>query len=258
MADPIVLEDMRVWLGGYDISGSLNENHFTLARAENDDSRFGDTIEAKFPGRLQATLDHKGFYESLASGAGGVDEVIGNARVLAGSRTTWPITICPPYAPAAAPAADGNVCYSILGAQSMYEIGGKHGDSLPYSLKTLPRSQGSGGAVARQVIMLPKATYAATTTGTVQTLGLLGATQVLVGVLHVFAVTGGSWVLTIESDDNAPFATPVVRQTFTAATAITRQAVILQGPVATDTFWRAVLTQTGGTSCVAAVALGIV
>jgi len=258
MADPIVLEDLRIWLGGYDISGSLAENHFTLARAENDDSRFGDTIEAKFPGRLIPTLEHKGFYESGVPGAGSPDEAIGNARVLAGSRTSWPITICPPYAPAAAPAADGNVCYSILGAQSMYEIGGKHGDSLPYSLKTLPRSQGSGGAVARQVIMLPKATYAATTTGSVQTLGLLGATQVLVGVLHVFAVTGGSWVLTIESDDNAPFASPVVRQTFTAATAITRQAVILQGPVATDTFWRAVLTKTGGTSCVAAVALGIV
>lgn len=258
MADPIVFENMAVWLGGYDITGTLNENHFTLARAENDDARFGDTIEAKFPGRLIPTLDHKGFYDSGVSGAGNVDEAIGNARVIAGSRTSWPITICPPYGPAAAPGADGNVCYSILGAQSMYEVGGKHGDSLPYSLKTLPRSQSSGGAAVRQVIMLPKATYAATTTGTVQTLGLLGDTQVLVAVLHVFAVTGGSWVLTIESDDNAPFATPVVRATFTAATAITRQHVILQGPVATDTFWRAVLTKTGGTSCVAAVALGIV
>jgi len=257
MPDPVVLEDLEVWVGGYSIKGSLDECHFSLSRDDNDDARFGDVLGAKYPGRLNPSVEVKGFYESLAAGAGGVDEVLGVARVINGDRTSWPVTLAPPYAPAATPGADGNICYTILGAQSKYEIGAKHGESLPYSLSTRPRSQGSSGGVIRQTVILPRATYAATTTGTAQLLGLLATGQVLVAVLHVFAVTGGSWVVTIESDDNAPFATPVVRQTFTAATGITRQAIITTGPIATDTYWRAVATKTGGTSCVAAVALGI-
>lgn len=255
MADPVVLDDMAVYLGGYDITGTLDENHFTLGRAENGDGRFGDTIDAKFPGRLSVALDHKGFYET---GAGSVDDVIGNARVIAGDRTTWPITQCPPWAPAQSPGADGNICYSILGAQSLYEIGTEHGNSLPYSLKTIGRSLASPGAVARQTVLLPKALVTVTTTGAGRQLGILGAGQYLVGVLHVFSVTGGTWTLTVESDDNAGFTTPVTRQTYTGATGITRQAIITAGPIASDDYWRAVLTKSGGTNCTAFFALGIV
>jgi hypothetical protein len=256
VANPVVLESLAVWLGGYAIEGTLSENHFSLSREMNDDSRFGDTMDCKYPGRLKPMLNQKGFYD-VTDGVTSVETLIGVARVFSRS-TSWPLTLCPPYAPTAAVGADGNICYTILGGQFSYDIGAKHGESMPYSLVTEPFSQASGGAVARQTIMLPKATYAATTAGTVQQLGLLGSGQVLVAVLHVFAATGGSWVVTIDSDDNSGMATPVTRQTFAAATGITREAIITAGPIATDTYWQATITKTGGTSVVAAVALGIV
>lgn len=255
MADPVVLEDMAIWYGGYDVGGSLQENRFTLARAEKGNSVFGDLLEAQFPGLLVPEVSHKGFY---AAGSGEPDATIGT-RVITPDRSVWPVTMAPPYAPAATPGADGNIAYTIAGAQFSYEIGESHGELLPYTVKTLPRSRsstGSPGAISRGTVLLAKATRAATTTGTGRTLGAVSATQRITGVLHVFAVNGGSWVVTIESDDDPGFPTPVVRQTFTAATAITREVIVTDGPQ-TDTEWRAVLTKTGGTSCVAAVILGI-
>jgi len=64
--------------------------------------------------------------------------------------------------------------------------------------------------------------------------------------------------ITIESDDNAGFTTPTVRQTLTAViTAPNRIVATLNGPIATDDRWRAVLTKTGGTSIVAAVTFSL-
>lgn len=254
-ANPVLLNTMAIWLGGYDIAGTVVENRFAVSRQEITDSAFADDVGGIYPGVMQVSLVHRGFYDASA-GAASVEAVIGNARVIAGDRSSWPLTMCPPYAPASTPGADGNICYSVLGAQIAYEIGGVHGESMPYTLKTLPRSQPEGVAVVRQNIMLPKATRASTTVGSVVYLGPLVAGQLLIGVLHVFAVTGGTWTLTIESDVDPTFASPTVVQTFTGAAGITREAVSTRGPIA-DGYFRATLTKVGGTSCVASAALGI-
>jgi hypothetical protein len=238
-----------VWLGGYALDGSVNNLDLKAAKKDNANSRMGDTCETFYPGLISVDSKVAGFY---ASGAGEEDEIL-NPRILSDA-SEWPLTLCPPYAPTAAPGADGNIAYTIRSAQFYLSWGAKHGESLPYDLTSRVRA----GGFYRQTVMLPRATYAATTTGTGQVLGLLAATQKLVVTLHVFAITGGSWVLTVESDDNAPFASAVVRKTLTAVTtAANREVAELVGPVATDTYWRVVLTKTGGTSINCAALLSI-
>jgi hypothetical protein len=251
VADPVLMNDLGVWLGGYDISGSGNACRFGLKNAEVNDARWGDTLDAKYPGVLSPEVSISGFYDSSAAGT--ADRVI--AARIAAAQASWPLTLCPPQAPSAAAAADGNICYTITGAEFAYDLGARHGESMPYTLNRKPKS---GGSVARQRILLAKASRAATANGTGRELGAISATQRMVAVLHVFAVDGGTWTVTIESDDNSNFTSATTRITFTGATDVTREVAVLAGPI-TDTHWRAVLTETAaGTTCTLAVAAGIV
>src|SRR5262245_24294390 len=252
MADPVVLSSAVVWLGGYALEGAINEISITGSRAELDNSRMGDDAETFYPGIQSIDAMVGGFWKA---GTGEPDTVVA-PRLLASpvDASDWPLTVGPPYAPAATAGADGNLVYTVRSAQFAYEVGASHGESLPFKLTSRVRS----GSLYRQTVVLPKATYAATTTGTGRQLGILGATQKLVTVLHVFAINGGSWVLTVESDDNAGFTTPTVRQTFTAVTTAPNRLVVeTLGPIATDDRWRVVLTKTGGTSIVAAASLSL-
>jgi hypothetical protein len=252
VADPVLLTDLGVWLGGYDISGSGNACRFTLKSADVKDCRWGDVVDCVYPGAVTPDVSLSGYYDASTTGA--ADPVIA-ARALAATQASWPLTLCPPLAPSAAAGADGNVCYTITGAEFGYDLGAGFGESLPYTLVRKPRS---GGSVARQRILLAKASRSATANGTGRQLGAISATQRMVAVLHVFAVDGGTWTVTIESDDNSNFTSATTRLTFTGATDITREVLTLAGPI-TDTHWRAVLTETAaGTTCTLAAAAGII
>lgn len=254
MADPVLLSDLKVWLGGYDLTASEHTCNFKVSNAELQDQRFGDVQEAKYPGLMQPSVDLGGFYSSSVLANLEPDPVL--TQRLQSDVTMWPLTLCPPAAPAAGAGADGNLAYTIQGAQFQYTpIEGQHGQLLQYKLKTLPRSTGN---VSRGTILLPKATVAVTTTGVGRNLGAITAGQKLVAVLHVFAITGGTWTLTIESDDNSGFTTPLTRATFTGVTtAPNRQVVEVNGAI-TDNWWRAVLTKAGGTNITASATLGFV
>lgn len=246
MADPVLLNDLAVWYGGYSIGGNQNRTSFRVSAAELKDAAYGDTHDTMFPGLLTPELEMSGRWNST-------EDAIVHPRVN-GTRTSWPVSLAPPYAPAAACGADGNLAYLITGADFMYEMFGSHGELMPYTLKRMPRS---GGSVVRGRVILPAGVVSATTTGTAFQLGALSATQKLVVALHVFAVTGGTWTLTIESDTASNFPSTATQATFTAATGITTEVKEVTGAV-TDTWWRAVLTKSGGTSCNAAVVAGIV
>lgn len=248
MADPVLLSDCEIWLGGVDISNDCNQVNLGASKAEKANSRFGDTVAAFYPGVQSIEASVGGFW------SGSQDGNIFPRLDPAVSPAEWPLTFCPPYAPTAAAGAFGNVAYTVRSAQFGYKLSGKHGELLPFDLT----SRAMAGALYRQVVEIPQGLVTATTTSTGTQLGLLGATQKHVAVLHVFAITGGSWVLTIQSDDNSGFTTPVTRATFTAVTtAPNRQVVETAGPVATDTYWRAILTKTGGTNITFAVTQSI-
>lgn len=249
MAEPAFLSDCKVYFGGYDLSASFNKVNLTAAKAQLANGRFGDTVEPFHPGIQQVEANVGGFY---ASGSGEVDDALFARGVT--DTTEWPLTIAPPSAPTAAAGAAGNVAYTIRSAQLSHKIAGSHGQLLQFDVE----SRIKNGGLYRQTIDQPKGLVSATTTSTGRELGLLGATQKLVTTLHVFAINGGSWVLTIESDDNSGFTSATTRQTFTAVTTAPNRAVMeLNGAIATDTWWRAVLTKTGGTSITYAVALSI-
>lgn len=254
MADPVLLSNAAVWLGGYDLSGSLNNIDMKLSKAELANSRFGDLAETFDHGLEQISLSVKGFHDYAALGT----DVRLYPRIKADAHdgASWPITIAPPYATAAAPAADGNVAYTIAGKQFSLEVSAAHGELLPYTLTSRLASTGTGAAVYRQKVVLPKSSRASTTNGTGYQLGAVTATQKIVAVLHVFSVTGGTWTLTVESDDNSGFLSATTRATFTGATDVTRQIIETNGAI-TDDYWRVVLTKSGGTSCIAAALLSI-
>lgn len=247
MADPILLDDCKVWLGGYDFTGSVNRVNVRGARAELGSQRMGDAAACYSPGLVQIDAEFGGFWEA---GAGSVDELIAGSRLVTLDATSWPLTFCPPVSGTAG--SSGGLAYTVQGAQYSFDFGAAHGELIPFSVRTRART----GGLSRQTILLPKATVSATTTGTGRQLGAVAATQQLVTVLHVFAVTGGTWTLTIESDDNSGFTSATTRQTFTGATGLTRQVISTAGAISDD-YYRAVLTKSGGTSCSAAVATSI-
>lgn len=253
MADPVLLSNAAVWLGGYDLSGSLNNIDLKLSKAELANSRFGDLAETFDQGLEQISLSVKGFHDYAALGT----DVRLYPRIKS-DNTSWPITIAPPYATTAAPAADGNIAYTIAGKQFSLEVSAAHGELLPYTLTSRLASTGTGAAVYRQKVVLPKASRASTTTGTGYQLGAVTATQKIVAVLHAFSVTGGgTWTLTVESDDNSNFTSATTRATFTGGFSDVSRAIVETNGAITDDYWRVVLTKSGGTSCIAAALLSI-
>jgi len=250
MAEPCFLSDLKIYLGGTDLTATLNSCELTAAKAEQANGRFGDIAEVFFWGLRQVRANVSGFFEA---GAGAPDPLAWSRIDPALTPSAWPLSLAPPSAPGVA-GAEGNIAYTIVGREFGYGIGGQHGQLLPYRLSTLPASTYD---LYRQTIDRAKATVTATTTSTGYQLGALSATQKIVAVLHVFAITGGSWVLTVQSDDNSGFTSATTRITFAAVTtAPSTEVKVLNGAV-TDDWWRSVQTKTGGTDLTYMVALGI-
>lgn len=253
MANSVLLSDCRVWNGPYALQRSLRRISLTMKRAELADSVMGDVHEAFDQGLQQIDLSFGGRWGSDAIATSLEPDTILHPRVAADT-TAWPISVAPPYATAATPGAAGNLVYTMVGKQYTYNpITGNHGELLGYDCTS--RAYSGGGGLYRGNILLPDTNVVATTTGTAFNLGAVSATQKFVCALHVIAISGGSWVLTIESD-TVGFPSPTTRATFTAATTITTQVIETAGAV-TDDWWRAVLTKTGGTSCTAVATMAI-
>lgn len=252
MAEPVLLKDCKVYLGGYDLTGQLNAVSLPAGKASLGNGRFGDVCDVASHGLQQVSANLKGFW---ASGAGQPDTVIWPKIDPAQALSEWPLTLCPPQSPSAVAGAAGNLAYTLIGHQFRYKQGAQHGENLPFEFDTKPSSL---NALYRGVVALPKALIASTTTGSGFQLGVLGASEQMVVVVHAFAIVGGSWVVTLESDDNPGFTTATTRATFAAITAAPNRAVSkLAGAIATDDYWRLVVTKTGGTSLTLAASMGI-
>jgi hypothetical protein len=251
----VLLSDCKVYFGGYDLTASLNQVTMTAAKAELGDSRFGDGHEAYFPGLQQVTCSGTGFFSSSAAAgtvAGEPDP--GIFAALNTYASGLPVVFAPPNAPAASAGAFGNIAYMVVGGPFQYDaMSGEHGQLLGYTFGTKP---GSGYWLSRQSILFPKTAISATTQGTGLQLGTLDAGETLVASLHVFVASSANYDITIESDDNSGFSSATTRATFANVTGVTHQVVKVAGPVATDDYWRAVLTRTGG-SITAAVTLSL-
>ena len=242
MAAPTVLTNATIWYGGYDLTGATNEVTFNAARAEKPVSRFGDTIEATYPGAQTVDAEVKGFWDSTLDGP--------QFTQLTTPSTSWPLTICPDGAD------DGEVAFDIQAYSFSYSaLEAQWGQSLPYRLSAKAKS---GSGLSRGEVMFPKTVFSASVPGTKRLVGAISATQKAVAMLHVFAIDGGSWLFRFQSDADAVAGGETQRGVFVAVTtAPSRQAIEIAGPI-TDTYWLALCNQTGGTSVTAAVTFAIV
>lgn len=251
MAEPVLLNDCKIWLAGYDLTGYCNAVEISSSKGEKANSRFGDTAETFYPGVQAVRARISGFFSSESALA--ADPVIWAQLDPAVTAADWPLFMAPPYFAAATAGAEGNLGYMVVGKQFSNVLGAPHGELLPFTTDTLPASTYK---LYRQTVERANTLVSATTTSTGRQYGALLATDQLTVSLHVFAITGGSWVLTIQSDDNSGFTTPTLRDTFTAVTTAPTYQVRKTVGAVTDDWWRCILTKTGGTNITYAVTMG--
>ena len=244
MADPVLLDDCRCWLGGVDISGSVNSVEMTAAKAELANSRMGDTLEVLFQGLEQVVANAGGFWESATSTSTGlnVDSTLFSRFDTGTGRA---MTFAPPDAPSAAAGAEGNIAYTVVGRGFEYNISGAHGELLSYNFRQKPASE---FRLYRQQIVLAKQTFTATSTGLVDTgvsyaFPAVATGEKMVATLHVFQQAGdaATFTVTVESDTATSWGSATTRFTFTDITDVIgaeiTQTKKLSGAI-TDTKWR--------------------
>lgn len=250
MALPQLLKDSAVWLAGYDFTGYLNSVNFAAAKAELPSNVFTDGVECYFPGLVSVIAEAGGFWNSESALA--PDPVVFDRVKADATPADWPLIVVP------GGNTEGNIGYAVVGNQFMYQLGGAHGQLLPFSMKTLPST---GYKLYRQRLERAKASVTATTTSAGFQYGALSAAQQMIVTFHVFLISGtGAWTLTIQSDDNAGFSSATTRAAFTQVDQAgdpAFQVVKISGAI-TDDYWRAVLTEDSGTSTISfAVSMGI-
>lgn len=241
----LVLTNVRVLIGGADLSGDVNEATLSVSKEIKDVTNFNSQgWKEELGGLGSAKIDVSGYTEA---GNLGLPDDLGAANVgLLGG-----VTIAP------AGAADGALAYFTNVLESDYApITGKVGDVAAFKLSTV-----SDWNLVRGVIGFPPATVIASPAGPVFGTVNTFASGVLAGQnfyadLHIISVSGAPSITFSIQSAVTNFATITTRATFTLATGITGQILRVPGPI-TDTFWRVAYTTTGTGSVLASVAFGI-
>ena len=240
MAVPEVLTNAAIWYGGYDLTGASNEVTFNAARAEKPVSRFGDTVEATYPGATTVGVEAKGFWDSTLDGP--------QFTQLTAPSATWPMTVC------ADGGAAGAIAYGIAGYSFNYSaIEAAWGQSLPYRLRVNPQS---GTRLSRGLVMLSKAPRTVNTAGPKTQLGSLSSSQKLIVNAHFFNVDG-VFRIYVRSDVDSTAGGETDRVTGTDFSDIASEILEVSGPV-TDSWWQVNIFKTSGTSVTVAVCAAIV
>jgi hypothetical protein len=242
-----VLNNVRLYAGGTDLSGDTNTATLTANKADVDVTNYNSNLwKERLGGLGTAEIKAQGYWEAGTTTAPLVDDTSWANLGLAGG-----ITIAPAGALDAAP------CYFTNMLETDYQpIMGKVGDVAGYSLDVM-----STWPLVKGIFAAPAGTALTSTgTGTITQLGAVAAGQNIYADFHVFSVAGTSTptiTMVIQSAALVGFGSPTARISFTAATAVGGQILRTPGAI-TDTFWRASWTITGSSpSFLAAVSFGI-
>ena len=141
--------------------------------------------------------------------------------------------------------ADGSLAYTFRGIPVSYTpFEGSVGDLA------MARMSGSSASspVVRGALVHPVTARTSSGSGTGRQIGAVQAGKAMYAALHIVAASGTSPTLDVkvQSDDNAGFASPTDRITFTQATGTGAQFDSVAGAI-TDDYWRIVYT-IGGTT----------
>ena len=217
-----VLNNVKVWVDGYDFSGDINALGYDYGCDEVEDTNFGDTTHTflgglfKFDGRLEGAVDL------------GTETVEGIHFGNVGLADT-PVSISPDTG------ADGETGYMVKAATVNYSPGATIGELLRFDVNI----KASNERLVRGTIM-HNATRTATANGTARQLGAVAADQKLYAVLHVLATVSGTLptldvVVASSATDSWPGTT---RITFSEKTALGSEFATPVAGAITDTWWR--------------------
>lgn len=241
---------IRIFAGGCDLTGANNKIDWSSEVEEKETTTWADVDAAGKPwktllgGLGSSKVSGSGFWE-----AGDLSKVDDSAWANQGG--VGALTLGATQA-----AAVGDLAYLTQALQGKYSLFGSPGDVAPWSADW----SGSWPMVRGQIMHPPGTARTTTGTGTARQLGAVAAGKGLYACLHVLSVAGTAvptLTVTIEADNAVGFASPVTVGTFTAATAISGQAITCSG-FGTDDWFRAKWTISGtNPSFLFVVSLGI-
>jgi hypothetical protein len=225
----IILANAHVLMDGFDLSGDMNAIALDYGAEIKDKTTFGNTTRRKLAGLKTLAFSHQGFWNG---GANAVDDVL-FSRV--GSQVV--MTVAPETIAAGDRAFINNVILgdynpgAAIGEVFQFSVTGEAGDNFirgTVEFNGAAVGTGSGNSTGRQ-------------------LGALTAAQRMYAALHVTAKSGTPTLdVTVKSDDNSGFTTPVTRGTFAQKTNIGAEWLVINGPQ-TDGWWRISYTIAGTT-----------
>ena len=230
----VVLENAKVWLGGFDISGALNSVAIEVAAESLDATVFGnDGWRSTVAGLKSINAGMSGFTDPA------YDETI------LGALSTSSV----PFSAAMLGATAGNQAYCFNARIGNYQrFNASVGDIMKFEANAFASSD----RLARG-LLLHSGSVTSDGSGTAFELGAVSASQKLCASLHITAFDATSIAVTLSSSatEGGSYTT---RGTFTTATAVGGTWLTPVSGAITDTWWKANWDITGTSATIAVIA----
>lgn len=220
-----VLTNVRLFVDGAELSGQMNATAIEYGVDALDATTYGADTRTHAGGLRTTTMSHQGYWNATE-----------DAHMFARVGPKAVVTVCPDTA------ADGKPAYLEEVIHSTYTLGGAVGELLPFSFDAE-----AAGSLVRGTVLKTPSQVTGNGNGTGQQLGTVAAGSRFCAALHITQIATGTLTVTIQSDDNAGFSSPITRHTYTAATTPGAEFAIVAGAISDD-YWRAVWTLTGGSA----------
>jgi hypothetical protein len=235
---PQVLTSVRMFAGGYDLTGYSNKAEFSTEVEEKDATTFLPSSDANCG--WKKVIGGLGSGSIKASGLWDADPtIVIDDIAYPALGTIVPFSIYP------VDTAEGSLGYFTQTLEKNYTFLGAVGDVAPWSLE-----EDSTWPVVRGQSLEAAGTARTTTgTGTAVQIGAVPAGKQLYAALHVLSIAGtGTPTLTVvvQSDNAVGFPSPATSLTFAAATTVGGQILRVAGPI-TDDWARVSFTISGST-----------
>lgn len=222
MATPFAITDAKIYLSGYDLSGSSNSVSIAYEFPGIEVTSFGSDCHYKIPGIPDLNIEAGGF--AMTDGTDESEDVI---EALLGTANT-PVSIG--YS-----GADGTPGYFTKMMEHARSLGGPIGEAFGFQIQGCAQ----GYKLVRGYYLAPRASRTSSDTGTAKEISAVTATQKVYSALHVFAASGTSPTLDVivASDENTDFGSAVTRITHTQFDDVGSEIKSVDGAI-TDDCWR--------------------
>lgn len=228
-----IFTGVRIFAGGADLTGASNKCELTAEVEAKDVTTFQSAGWNESIGGLKSgEFSAEGFWE--AGDAGMVDN-----STWGDLGTSVPLSVGPTAATV------GSLAYFMKTLRKDYTLFGEVGEVAPWQASGV-----SNWPLVRGLFAHPPGTARSSSgNGTATEIVAVPAGSRLYSALHVLSASGTtpSLTVTVESDVDGAFGSPVTQLTHTAATAISSEILRTSGSAITDTFYRVTWTISGTT-----------